>query len=192
MNEENRSYFRVDDQLRLSWHLVSDNDVQSDAELAEELRGINEQLSRLVAIAFQESPVIGEALGMINRKLDLLQGKTDPSGAPMKMTRVNLSGAGLGFAWGEPAPVGKAIDLTLVLKPSNVSVTLRAMVIGCEESNHDDESWWIRASYEEGQDIASEQVIQHVSFRQTELIQAQRRRQALNSALEDDDWEYED
>ncbi|MEY2909596.1 MAG: hypothetical protein RLZZ602_2119 [Pseudomonadota bacterium] len=186
MSDEQRSYFRIDDTLKLSWRPVATGDVQSDAEMDNELRDINEQLSGLISVAFQESPVIGEAMGLLNRKLDLLTIEKGGRDVAFQPTRVNLSGAGIGFAWPSPAEPATEIDVTLILKPSNVSVTVRSEVIHCSKSNHEHEDFWIQCAFKEGQDIVTEQIIQHVNARQMELIAAQRRRQQLYSALRDD------
>ena len=185
MNEDNRSYFRIEDTLRLGWVVVDDNNVQSEADLQNELDEINERISSLISIAFQQSPVVGEALGLLNRKLDVLEGKTETNSGFFRTVRVNLSGAGIGFAWNEPAVAEAKIDLTMILKPSNVTVKIRADVLGCEPSNHIGEDWWIRAAFDDGQDNIKEQIIQHVSHRQTEIIAEQRRRQRLSSAVKD-------
>lgn len=183
---DQRSYFRVDDQLKLSWHPVAPTDLQSDAQANSELLDINEQLSKLISLAFQESAPIGEALGLLNRKLDILTASQQDNVVPMQLVRVNISGAGVGFSWHEPATVGEEIDVTLMLKPSNVCVSLRAEVIGCEESRRDGEAFWIRSAFEDEQDIAIEQIIQHVSHRQTEILAAKHRLGELSQALKDD------
>lgn len=184
---DQRSYFRINDTLRLTWRKVSGSAPQTTTDLSSELETINDQLSRVISLAYQDSAPVGSALGLINRKLDLLLGGGSDEAAPLQTTKVSLSGAGIGFEWDdEPAQAGETIEIELILQPSNVSVTVKAGVVGCEVSGVEGGRWWIKAAFEDGQDIAIEQIIQHVSYRQTQLLSSQRRRQQLDDELHGD------
>lgn len=184
MKEDQRSYFRINDTIRLTWKPIAGAGVQTESDSLSELQTINEQLARVIALSYQDSASVGSALGLINRKLDLLfKGETHEE-VPLQSSKASLSGAGIGFEWqAQPANVGETIELELILQPSNVSVTVRAGVVGCELSGVDEKQCWIRAAFEPDQDMAIEQIIQHVSHRQTQLLSAQRRRQQLDDEL---------
>ena len=187
MNTEQRSFFRIDDQLKLSWHIVDNNEAIDSAELDVEIKAINTQLNSLISLAFQEFTPVGEALGLLNRKLDLLTTPDDKKLPLLNEVKVNLSGSGIRFASDKTAQTGDIISITLTLKPSNIPVTLRSKVVRCEENNEEKEAFWIRASFENGQDIATEQIVQHVNLRQTELLAAKHHQGELEAILHNDE-----
>lgn len=187
MADDQRSYFRLDDKLKLSWREVAEGDAQSDAEVSAELLELNDQLSNLISLAFQHSAPVGEALGLLNRKLELMLKDHSNSDVPLKQVNVNISGAGIGFGWNGTATVDTEIDVTLVLRPSNVTVSLRGRVLRCESGRFPGESHWIGVKFNEGQDIAVEQIVHHVAHRQTEMLASRHRREMLERELHPDD-----
>lgn len=185
MASDNRSYFRIDDYLKMTWRPVGAEPAQSQGALETELEDINDQLNDLIAVAFQTSPAMGEALGFLNRKIDLLVQRDTKDSAMPQTVRVNLSGSGIGFVWHEPATADSDIDLVLVLEPSGVSVKVRATVVDCSPGRGEDEAFWIRARFKDGQNLTVEQIVKHVNHRQTETLARQRRRKMLNDALQE-------
>lgn len=191
MNEEQRSYYRINDKLLLRWEILG-------AGLAPEnpnqhLVQLNEVLNRLITVAFQDSAVVGEALGMLNRKIDLIaQGQNNVS-SDTQLVEVNLSGSGIGFAWDAPAPTDTVICITLLLHPGNTEVSINTHIIDCKRDPEDRNLFWIRGTFDEEQELAIEQIVRHVTFKQTEKFAEQRRADELyDDDYDDEDYEYED
>lgn len=203
---DKRSYFRIKDEILLRWEPAQEHQL-TETELGAELAQINDRLSGMINVAYSEAPVLAEAIGLINRKVDLLVGGRKTAEKSLIKVKVNLSGAGLGFAWKGPATIGDMIDITMRLQPSNLEVTLRTDVLYCDPIvGEKDEGYWIRGEFAEGQEMAVEQIVRHVSFRQTQLFAAKREEEEAlereneewfeddvdEDELEDDAAEYEE
>lgn len=185
MASDKRSYFRIDDYLKMTWRPVGSEPTKSPGALEAELEDINDQLNDLIAVVFQSSPAMGEALGFLNRKIDLLVQRDTKDSAMPQTVRVNLSGSGIGFVWHEPAIADSEIDMVLVLEPSGVSVRVRGTVVECSPGRGEDEAFWIRARFNDGQNLTIEQIVKHVNHRQTEMLARERRRKMLSDALQE-------
>ena len=66
-----RGFFRVDDELRLSWKKVEPDSITSLTDRNMELHNLNAHLHTLISTAFSNSAVVGEALGLLNRKIGI-------------------------------------------------------------------------------------------------------------------------
>lgn len=183
---DQRNYFRIPDELMLRWELAQADQLTA-TELDKELSDINDRLSSMINVAFGESPVVAEALGLLNRKIDLFVETRKNVHHTMKHVKVNLSGSGLGFFWERPAPNDQIIDVTMRLEPSKMEVTMRTKVISCDPIRGDDEEgFWVRGQFLPEQDLGVEQIVRHVSFRQTQLLAEKRRGEDMGEWYEDD------
>lgn len=186
---DQRNYFRIQDELMLRWQLAQADELTA-TELDAELKDINDRLGGMINVAFGESPVVAEALGLLNRKINLLVETRKNVHHTMKHVKVNLSGSGIGFFWERPAPNDQIIDITLRLEPSQNEVTMRTEVISCDPARGDDEQgFWVRGKFLEKQDLGVEQIVRHVSFRQTQLLAEKRRGDDFGEWYEDDNGE---
>lgn len=191
-SSDKRSYFRIKDEVLLRWEPAQEQAL-TETEVNAELTSINDRLGGMINVAYAESPVLAEALGLINRKIDLLVEDRQNIRHNLVKVKINLSGAGLGFAWPNPVTVGELIDVTMRLQPSNLEVTVRTDALYCDPIVGDGGGYWIRGEFIEGQELAVEQIVRHVSFRQTQRLAAKRAEEDDYDDDLDEDYEgYED
>lgn len=113
---------------------------------------------------------MGEALGLLNRKIELLTETEDSPMLDLASVPVNLSGSGLAFGSQTSAEAGQLIDLTMLLLPTNATVQIRAVVVTCNPCEEPNWPYWIRSSFEPGQEFVTEQIVQHVNLRQVQSL----------------------
>lgn len=178
---ERRSFYRINDTIGLHFTLLDDGAVGQpagalDRPLSSQLDEIDRDFNQLANILWQENPTFARALGLLNRKLSLLAARTlgDESreSTACEELLVNISGSGMGFDSPEQFARGARLLLTLVLKPSNVTLRLTGVVIASEPgSGQGENGYWTRVNFDESDEAAREQLIQHVVQRQCAQIQ---------------------
>ena len=165
-----RGLFRIDDEIRLSWIKVEPNSVRTTSDKENELQSLNTDLHNLISTAFGDSAVLGEALGLLNRKIELLTGEESGATLDLKAVPVNVSGSGVAFASEEPLTHGETIELTMLLLPVNATARVRATVVTCSAYPEDDWTYWVRSKFEPKQEVITEQIVQHVNLRQMQNL----------------------
>ncbi|MDG0991084.1 MAG: hypothetical protein P8Q31_08090 [Luminiphilus sp.] len=171
-----REFFRIDDELRLSWKKVDPESVSSTTDRDMELHNLNANLQKLISTAFSSSAVVGEALGLLNRKIELLSGEEDSGTLDLNAVPANVSGSGLAFASNEPLAHNESIELTMLLLPVNAMVRIRANVVTCSSYPGDQWTYWIRSQFEPEQEIITEQIVQHVNLKQIQSLASRHKR----------------
>lgn len=165
-----RDFFRIDDEIRLSWIKVEPNSVRTTSDKENELQSLNTDLHNLISTAFGDSAVLGEALGLLNRKIELLTGEESGATLDLKAVPVNVSGSGVAFASEEPLTHGETIELTMLLLPVNATARVRATVVTCSAYPEDDWTYWVRSKFEPKQEVITERIVQHVNLRQMQNL----------------------
>jgi hypothetical protein len=161
-----RGFFRVDDELRMSWMKVEPDSITRLTDRNMELHNLNAHLHTLISTAFGNSAVVGEALGLLNRKIELLSGEEEDVSLNLKTVPANVSGSGLAFASNEPLTHNESLELTMLLLPVNAAVRIRASVVTCSSYPGDNWTYWIRSKFEPNQEVITEQIVQHVNLKQ--------------------------
>lgn len=167
-----RNFFRIDDEVRLNWTRVDPEAVRSDTDRETELMELNLYLHDLISTAFGDSAVVGEALGLLNRKIELLTNNEDSPLLNLQAVPVNLSGSGMAFASAEPLDPEEYIDITMLLQPANTIVRVQAEVVSTATYPDADWDYWVRAKYSDRQEVVTEQIVQHVNLRQLHSLAA--------------------
>ena len=85
-----RGFFRVDDELRLSWIKVEPDSITPLTDRNMELHNLNAHLHTLISTAFGNSAVVGEALGLLNRKIELLSGEEDVASISKRFRQMSV------------------------------------------------------------------------------------------------------
>lgn len=170
MSAERREYYRIRDVLPLYHTPVPAPDTgehPSDAEAM--LARMDAELGDAINQVFRADPVIGQALGLLNRKIamlgSMLPGRRALDSSQHVPTPVSLSGSGIAFDSSETLPVGARRRLSLLLQPSQVSVQLDCTVLSSEPAENDDRFHRVRLEFD-ADDIAREQIIRYVVQRQ--------------------------
>ncbi len=179
---DRREYYRIDDVVGLSYKILPEDsaeegtDNESAASLAHDqaLSKVETEVNLLINTLWTENPTTAKALGLLNRKIDLLvsqlSGVHEGQDALLSYANipVSLSGSGIAFGCNERIEPGHSLELKILLKPSYVAVRLRAKVVGCDASgDKTDSPYWLRASFV-GDDLSQqEQIIRHIVQRHT-------------------------
>ena len=167
-----RDFFRIDDEVRLNWTRVDPDAVRTDTDRETELMELNLYLHDLISTAFGDSAVVGEALGLLNRKIELLTNNEDSPLLNLQAVPVNLSGSGMAFAAAEVLDPEEYIEITMLLQPANTIVRVQAQIISTTTYPDADWDYWVRAKYNPRQEMVTEQIVQHVNLKQLQSLAA--------------------
>lgn len=186
---ERRSYYRINDIVGLTYNLLGE-DNQNTASPSENLglsltsllSEIDHEFNQITNTLWHEHPLMAKALGLLNRKLSIIAAHSlqdeEQSIEPYDEMMVNISGCGISFDCTEQLQTGDQLELSLVLKPSNVMIDLEGDVISCEKQlTNTDKPYAIRVSFKEN-NSAQEQLIQHIVQKQCAQIGEHKRQQA--------------
>jgi hypothetical protein len=167
-----RDFFRIDDEVRLNWTRVDPDTMRTDTDRETELMELNLYLHDLISTAFGDSAVVGEALGLLNRKIELLTNNEDSPLLNLQAVPVNLSGSGMAFAAAEVLDPEEYIEITMLLQPANTIVRVQAQIISTTTYPDADWDFWVRAKYSPRQEVVTEQIVQHVNLKQLQSLAA--------------------
>ena len=178
--KELRQYYRIDDVVTLSYEMLDKNTPGASLEGAESglevsagtlLAEIDRELNTAINTIWQNSPVVAQALGLLNRKVSMVAAQVLEEyevndGHTYDDTKVNLSGCGIAFEAREAIAGGARLRLNLILKPTQINVSIAGTVIACEERlSAPVMLYWVRVKFDD--DVqAREQLIRHVVERQ--------------------------
>ncbi len=176
--QERRDYFRINDTIGLSYSVIDDSSENSakgtegkKIELDSVLTEIDAKFNQAANTVWQENPAVAEALGLLNRKISIVAARTpqaaDSEAAPHQEHLANISGCGMAFHCVDPLAVGTRLNVSVVIKPSNIDVNFIATVIACEPSPESPAgNYLMRIEIDEESHSAKEQLIQHVVQKQ--------------------------
>lgn len=140
--EERREYFRVEDNVLLSWCAVSADERCRPPEehfgnselfrLMRELRGIDAEHSSFLRTLTERDRELSSHLKSINRKLELvvqtLTALHTPSGATEPQS-VSLSETGIAFMAPAPVALGTLLALEVTLLPQHAAIAAYGEVV---------------------------------------------------------------
>lgn len=186
-NQERRRYFRIVDQVAISYQLLSEEEegvtgvgINSPAALIVQLEN---QISASLEMLRSAQPQVHELLELFNRKINLVLSLDDSISQPdseqqKRSQQVNISACGIAFPSHEQLRPNDKILLDLTLFPSNVCLKLVAVVIGNEllPEPIGEDAYIIRADFVDITTNEQEVLVQHVIKRQT--LQLKERREA--------------
>ena len=142
--QERRGFFRIDDDVALSYRLVPASVVEQDAatlrigeagSLANELERMREVSRIHFRRVEKEAPEVARYLAHIDSKIDLLA-QHIMIGADelfVKSTQaVNISGSGLAFTVNEPLNSDDFVEVRFALQPSLTSIKTYAKIVSCQ------------------------------------------------------------
>lgn len=182
--KELRQYYRIDDVVTLSYEVLDKDESGAIRESAESglevstdtlLSEIDRELNKAVNAIWQHSPLVGRALGLLNRKLSMVaeQALEQEAGDNEQVyddAKVNLSGCGIAFETRESIAVGARLRLSLILKPAQITVSIAGAVIACEKRlSAPALLYWVRVKFDDDAQ-AREQLIRHVVEKQIARI----------------------
>lgn len=183
MSGERRKYYRINDVVLLRYERFSESrepgasvggsgslEVNTGSLLAE----IDRELNNSINAIWRENPLLAQALGLLNRKVSVLGaqalGYEEPDAHSYDDAMVNLSGCGIAFEARQAIDIGERLRLSVILRPSQVTLSIAGTVVGCEQRlSSSAMPFWIRVDFDEDP-MAQEQLIQHVVQKQGALL----------------------
>ena len=175
-DREKRRYFRIDDMVGLHYAIKSEVSNLPPTSLLEletqhRLEQIDDQFNTLINALWQELPIAAEAIGLINKKVAVLQqaiNKVQEEEVDLEDTAVNISACGIAFRAKNPLQTMSELTITLGLKPSNILLKLEGLVRACDRSDINGKtSYLLRVEFINLKPITEEQLIQHIVQRQS-------------------------
>jgi len=182
IGQERRRFFRIDDELALSYRVIHSDEVNVDesitaedtpASLANELEKMNEVSRIHFRHVEKESPEVARYFSFIEAKINLLahhimMGSDDLF---VKTTQpVNLSGSGVSFTTDSELNVDSCVEVKFILRPSLASIKSLAKVVSCRPS---DEKFTIAVEFTQLSDDDRDLLIRHVVKKQMNDIREQ-------------------
>lgn len=178
MSEERRRFFRIDDEVAISFHSLDeeyggeDNDAYAEVnEMQQELHvSIEVQIRQAMVDVRAQYPKLAPLLDLMNQKINLLHaGESVVEDAPI-LKKANLSACGVAFTWGEALPINQALMVNMYLQPNHELVRSSAHVAGVDPNPdypaNSDEAHIVRLDFDEMHHAFQEVLIQHVVQRQ--------------------------
>ncbi len=164
ITDERRSYFRIDDVVKLGYRAISSEELP---ELIAQLEGGASSnftvMSSFTAMSQQmvvqlhriegTTPDIAACIKILDQKLNIL-GRAflmQEEEASNQVTKaVNISAGGIVFSSAEPYKKGETLELKLLLMPEMTGMMIYGEVIECtenEEGDHQDEPYRLRVNF---------------------------------------------
>jgi len=185
---ERRRFFRINDVVGLSYQPVTPAMTQqATAREAENLqisgidlwRSVDRELLAALESLWKTNEVVAQALGLLNRKLDILAAENRVDSAaelsPAQPQQVNISACGIAFEGPESFSVGQTLALDIVLKPASKPIKLTGRVVECEKlEDAEGFRYLLRIDFNPIATDLHEQLIQHIVQRQSSQLGKQR------------------
>jgi hypothetical protein len=180
---ERRKYYRINDVVLLRYEVVSDDpsgepaqgdtgglEISTGTLLAE----IDRELNKSINTVWRDSPAIAQALGLLNRKVSIIATQAleyeESDVHSYDSTKVSLSGCGIAFECRNEIPAGSRLQLNIILRPSQVTLSIAGTVVDSESRlSNSAMPYWVRVDFDN--DLATqEQLIQHVVQKQGAIL----------------------
>ena len=185
--QERRRYFRITDQVAITYRLLNDTDdaatgVNMNTPTAMIVQLENE-ITTSLEILRSVQPQVHQLLELYNRKINLVLSLDDTLSEPIsdqvkRSQQVNISACGIAFPSDEQLQANQKILMDLTLFPSNLSLKLVAVVIGSNllDEPIGEDCYMTRADFMDITSNEQEALVQHIIKRQT--MQLKERREA--------------
>jgi c-di-GMP-binding flagellar brake protein YcgR len=174
---DRRRFFRINDTIRLSYRVLSDEEIQSqlgcvidpsDAQTL--LANYDKTIKSVLGQLKIEQPLVAEVLAAMNGKINRVIDQLDIDSQLVeqiahKIREVNISACGVAFNVDEPIDIGKVLLLDLLLQPDDVHIFVHCAVIMRGLNEHDG-SCYIRVNFSNMSTSDQELLIQHIVRRQ--------------------------
>lgn len=187
METERRNYFRINDTVGLTYstreggeELIPAASGDTAVPIMDLLAEIDQNFNQVTNVLWHEKPAIAQALGLLNRKISIIAAQClQPNSEAVDSyddQMVNISGCGIAFHCSERLPTDTLLDITTLLKPSNIKLQFTGKVIACEElPEGSSQPFWMRVSLDHDNAGAQEQLIQHIVQKQCSQIESEGR-----------------
>ncbi len=182
---DRRRYFRINDIVGLSYRLIERGEVEAQKQAenvqiaaAEVLRSIDRELTNALNAMWQSNPTAANAIGLLNKKMDVLAAEMDLDyaqikGLEMQTKQVSISACGIAFECRDSFHVGQSLKLDILLKPANTHIQMMGNVLGCDQTENG--HFLLRVDFDSVDASVQEQLIQHIVRRQSSQLGSARK-----------------
>ncbi|MFT4767476.1 MAG: hypothetical protein ACI8RN_000603 [Glaciecola sp.] len=180
---ERRKYYRINDVVLLRYEVTPESPagqqpLEDTGGLAigtgTLLAELDRELNKSINAVWRDNPMVAQALGLLNRKVSVIATQAleyeEASVHSYDSSMVNLSGCGIAFEARQQLTPGTRLQLSIILKPSQVTLSIAGTVISGEQRlDSATMPYWIRVDFDDDL-LAQEQLIQHVVQKQGALL----------------------
>lgn len=178
MTEERRRFFRIDDEVAISFHLLDDEYGGEDSDDLAEIHDMQQEFHVSLEVQIRQAmvevraqyPKLAPLLDLMNQKINLLHASEALVDEAPVLKKANLSACGVAFTWQEALPINQQVMVNMYLQPNHELVRCQAHVAGVD-NNPDypaisEEPHIIRLDFNDMHHAYQEVLIQHVVQRQ--------------------------
>ncbi|WOJ93323.1 PilZ domain-containing protein [Congregibacter variabilis] len=180
---ERRKYYRINDVVLLRYEIIPEApageqptedtgglEISTGSLLAE----LDRELNKSINAVWRDHPLVAQTLGLLNRKISVVAAQSldyeEASVHSYDNSMVNLSGCGIAFEGRQELAPGTRLQLSIILKPSQVTLSIAGTVVSSEQRlDSAIMPYWIRVDFDDDM-LAQEQLIQHVVQKQGALL----------------------
>lgn len=190
MSDERRRYFRIEDEIILSWHSITPEEKNKGVarfargeveypDLAGMYLGLEADLSDMIQAVAAKDPNISNALELINRKLNLFIKKMPLDQLTQTLLDeipqpVNISASGLSFETAYQKTPGEDLKVEMVLLPEKFYILCYAVVIDCVPLEKTS-TYRMNVDFVTMRDEDTERLVQHIMRKEVEFLRARRK-----------------
>lgn len=196
MKDERRRYFRIEDEIILSWHILTAQEKEKGLERFKrgethypDSAGLFLSMEVDLLDAFQtisaRQPELAAVLELLNRKINLVARSmtVDESMHTLldeKAQPVSISASGISFESPIPATQGESIQLEMVLFPGKIYISCFGTIVDCvplseSESKEPMNAFRINVDFVTIRDDDTERLVQHIMRKEVEFLRARRK-----------------
>lgn len=198
-NSERREYFRLEDDVGLQYRLL---DVDEVAPLREHIHQpgadkfmsaasfeeTSRQLRRLLSSIREHSSNVGQAINMLDAKLNLLSQlfvRNDYEQEQFITQQVNLSAGGIGFFCEHPLEIEHMYELKIILLSSNIGIKAIGKTVQCEGKPDlsAQKPYYIAFEFVHIREADRDIVVRHLITKQTEQRMSEKAQEEGNDKL---------
>lgn len=178
MSEERRRFFRIDDEVAMSFHLLNDDyggedsdDVNAMQDMRQEFHvSLEVQIRQAMGEVRAQYPKLATLLDLMNQKINLLHASEALVEDAPVLKQANLSACGIAFTWKDTLPINQQLMVNIYLQPNHELVRTEAHVAGIDVNpdypSNSEEPNIIRLDFDAMHPAYQEVLIQHVVQRQ--------------------------
>jgi hypothetical protein len=184
---ERRRYFRIDDEIVLSYQPVPAGQVPEQHafreqepdvfSLASHLELLSAESASLLRRIERDDPALGDYLRFLEQKIDLIARALLTNEEEFRLSpaqRVNLSAAGLSFLCADEFGAGAVLELKLILPPALIGIRAFGRVVYCRYRGGDAPSYQIGVDFIGLRDQDRDLLIRHITKKQSQQLREHR------------------
>lgn len=178
MSDERRRFFRIDDEVAISFHQLDEeyggedsDDLHTMQDMQQEFHvSLEVQIRQAMVDVRTQYPKLAPILDLMNQKINLLHASEALVEEAPVLKQANLSACGIAFTWESSLPINEQLMVNIYLQPNHELIRSAAHVAAVD-ANPDypaksEEAYIVRLDFDDMHQAFQEVLIQHVVQRQ--------------------------